>query len=47
MRPILQKAQRAPVPVLYRGTQQLRQLGDIGGDAPGLVAGKHVGGQTG
>ena len=27
-----------------RSAQQLRQLGDVGGDAPGLVAGEQVGG---
>jgi hypothetical protein len=31
-----------PYPALGESAQQLRQLGDVGGDAPGLVAGQQV-----
>jgi hypothetical protein len=31
-------------PRLSAGPQQLRQLGDVGGDAPSLVAGEQLGG---
>ena len=37
----------APVPrLILRPAQQLRRLGDVGGDAPGLIAGKQIGGRA-